>query len=97
MDQVIRLFEFMRDSNWIQDLYTYDMSVDPSDSESIGKVLLELSSSNWSDDLYTYEPDITEAGIKFMSIRDMRNLYLSNLLTKVGLDSDTSLKIAEMI
>jgi len=96
MEEVVALFEFMSESSWIQELWSYGMEVDPSDPESIGKVLLELYESTWSDNLYTFHRDIVEAGFKFRSIRDMRNIYLVSLLSSI-VDEDVGLKIAELV
>ena len=93
MDSVFELFDFMKESTWIETLmYTYgyqDFNPSNPDYKMLGDILFELHESTWSDQLNLYKPDIEDAGLKFLTVLDMRNIYLEQLIvnnTRMNID-----------
>ena len=86
----------MRESSWIETLrYTYGYE----DYENnLGLVLLEMHESSWSDDLHLYRGNIEEEGLQFLTVLEMRNIYLSELLIDcTKLDSDIVSRIVSSV
>ncbi len=99
MDSVFALFDFMKESTWIETLmYTFgyqDFNPSNPDYHMLGEILFELHESSWSDQLHLYQPDIEEVGLKFLTVFDMRNIYLEQIIVNnSSLDSDVAHKIA---
>lgn len=100
METIRKIFLFMNESTWMDSLmYTYGYSDfnrwNPS-RESIEEVLFDLHESTWADDLWVYKTDIEEAGLPFMSVRDMRNACVEEFLTKVA-EPDIIKRIIEVL
>jgi hypothetical protein len=99
MDSVFALFNYLKESTWIESLmYTYGyQDFNPSEPEyhMLGGILLELHESTWSDDLHLYKPDIEDEGLKFLTVFEMRNIYLEQLIVdNTKLTSDVAHRIA---
>jgi hypothetical protein len=88
MDSVFELFDFMKESTWIETLmYTYgyqDFNPINPDYKMLGDILFELHESTWSDQLHLYKPDIEDVGLKFLTVLDMRNIYLDKISSPEG-------------
>jgi len=98
MDSVFALFDFMKESTWIETLmYTYgypDFNPSKPEHDMLGNVLIELHESTWSDQLYLYRPDIEHAGLKFLTVLEMRNIYLEQLIVNnTNINVDVARKI----
>ena len=77
------------------DTYGYDQ-FNPSepDYHMLGDILIDLHESTWSDDLHLYKPDIEDEGLKFLTVFEMRNIYLEQLIVDNSkLTSDVARKI----
>ena len=100
MDTIRNIFLFMNESTWMDSLmYTYgynDFNRWNPSPESIQEVIFDLYESTWSEDLLLYQPDIEEAGLPFMTIRQMRNVYIETFLNKLT-EPDITRKIIEMV
>ena len=100
MDTIRNIFLFMNESTWMDSLmYTYgynDVNRWNPSPESIQEVIFDLYESTWSEDLLLYQPDIEEAGLPFMTIREMRNVYIETFLNKLT-EPDITRKIIEMV
>jgi hypothetical protein len=99
MDSVFALFDFLKESTWIETLmYTYgyqDFNPNKPDYHMLGDILFDLHESTWSDQLYLYRTDIEEVGLKFLTVLDMRNIYLEKLIVdNSNLTSDVAHRIA---
>jgi hypothetical protein len=90
MENVRAVFEYLKESTWVQSL---------EEPVKLPEILLELYESTWADELYHYKRDIEEdLGIRFMTVKDMRNAYLTELLLKIdGVGYDIADKIASMV
>ena len=105
MESVYSIFEYLNESTWIdllQDDYgfpQYNRRNPRSDPETLHKILTELHESSWADSLEVYQRDIEEdLGIAFMSVKEMRNVYLRNALLKIdGVGFDIADTIANMV
>jgi hypothetical protein len=98
MDSVFAIFDFMQESTWIESLYTYGyQGFNPRspDYNMLGDILFDLHESTWSEQLHIYKPDIEDAGLKFLTILDMKNIYLEQLIVdNTILGHDVARKIA---
>jgi hypothetical protein len=105
MESVYAVFEYLNESSWIdflQDDYgfpQYNRKSPRSDPDTLHTILTELHGSSWADSLEDYRRDIEEdLGIKFMSVKEMRNVYLRNELLKIdGVGYDIAERIADMV
>ena len=82
MENVLAVFEYMKESTWIQSLekYGYPLPMQYEVPAKLPEILLDLYESTWAEDLYMYKRDIEEGlGIKFMTVKEMRNVYLTDL------------------
>ena len=63
-------------------VYTYgysDFDRENPSIESIQEVVFDLDESTWADDLLMYRED----GIPFMTVPEMRNVFIEDILCKV--------------
>ena len=105
MESVYAIFEFLKESSWIDSLqdnfgYTQFNRTNPrSDPEMLHTILTEMHESSWADNLEDFRRDIEEdLGIAFMSVKEMRNVYLRNALLQVdGVGYDIAERIADMV
>jgi hypothetical protein len=105
MESVYAVFEYLNESSWIdflQDDYgfpQYRRKNPRSDPATLYTILTELHGSSWADSLEDYRRDIEEdLGIKFMSVNEMRNVYIRNELLKIDcVGYDIAERIADMV
>jgi hypothetical protein len=104
MESVYAIFEFLNESTWIDFLpdygfHDFNRRNPRSDPEMLHTILTELYESSWADMLDVYQRDIEEdLGIPFMSVKDMRNVYIRNVLLKIdGVGFDIADTIANMV
>lgn len=98
MDSVFAIFEYLKESTWIETLmYTYGyQEFNPRNPgyNMLGDILIELYESTWSDQLHIYRTDIEDEGLKFLTVLEMRNIYLEKLIVDNSiLNSDVARKI----
>ncbi len=54
-----------------------------------------MDESTWSDQLYNYKTNIEDEGLKFLTVFEMRNIYLEQLIVdNTKLTSDVAHRIA---
>lgn len=92
MDRVYSIFEYMSESSWRHDIYEYFET----EYVSIPVILTELYESSWSEDLEHYKSDILSDLGYYLSVKEMRDIYLTSLLQKV-LPNDLAHYIVEMV
>ena len=105
MESVYAIFEYLCESSWIDILQDdmgfpqYKRRTPRTDPETMHTILTEMHSSSWAHGLEDYHRDIEEdLGIAFMTVKDMRNVYLRNVLLKVdGVGYDIAERIADMV
>lgn len=82
MDSVYAIFDLFHESTWIQNLYKYGYveMTQVYDRKHIPAIIMELYESSWSDELEFLRPDVEHAGLTFMTIDEMRHVYIAEVL-----------------
>lgn len=108
MDRVYAIFYAMRESTWVQNLYSYRgddevgkaclamTEVYEHDRKHIPIILTNLYESSWSDELELYKPDLIGELGYYLTIKEMRNIYITSLLQNV-ICYDMAETIANMV
>ena len=78
MERVYSIFELMSESSWRHDIYSYCC-----DSYNIPYILTEMYESSWSEDLENYKSYIFDSLGYYLSVKEMRDIYLISLLQKL--------------
>ena len=110
MDRVYTIFYTMRESTWIQNLYRFRgesnglgeaclamTEVYEHDRKHIPIILTELYESSWSDELELYKPDLIDDLGYYLTVKEMRNIYLTSELAKTMLCYDMAELISSMV
>ena len=105
MESVYAVFEYLCESSWIDILQDdmgfpqYNRRNPRRDPETLHTILTKLTDSSWAHCLEDYRRDIEEdLGIAFMTVKDMRNVYIRNALLHVdGVGYDIAERIADMV
>ena len=95
MDRVYSIFYAMRESTWMQNLYAYRgedkcgdaclamTEVYDHDRKHIPIILTELYESSWAYELELHKPDLMDELGYFLTVKEMRNIYITSLLQNV--------------
>jgi len=108
MYRVYAIFYEMRESTWMSNLYKFRgednygdaclalSTVYDHDRNNIPIILTELYESSWSEELENYKPDIIEWLGYYLTVKEMRNIYITSLLQNV-ICYDMAETIANMV
>lgn len=105
MDTVYSIFEYLHESTFVEKLVydcgfpDYDPKNPRKNPEMMHTILIELYDTEWADTLLYYQADITDdLGVTFMTVKEMRDVYLTNALLKIdGVCYDVAERIARMV
>jgi len=75
MENVNAIFEFLKQSSWIEglDVYGYN-EVTPA---LIPNIIEELSESSWAESLACFKADIEAAGLVYCTVPEMKQIVMS--------------------
>lgn len=76
-DQISTVFQFMKDSTWIQRLDVFGYPVYSTDI--IPTLIMTLDESSWAEELLHYRKDFEDKNIPFYSVPEMKKIYLLSI------------------
>ena len=82
MQQVYDIFIFLEKSGW-NDLYAYGYK-NGYTLKLIPELLINLYDSSWAQSLENFKQDIINAKLKYLSVVEMRNIYLDTQFRMVN-------------
>lgn len=76
MDDVYAIFDFLVESTWIscdlQNIYVMY------ERKNIPEYITTFEGSTWAEQLYNYKEDILAEGLIFISVPEMKEIYLAS-------------------
>ena len=82
MQQVYDIFIFLENSGW-NDLYAYGYK-NGYTLKLIPELLINLYDSSWAQSLENFKKDIIDAKLKYLTVVEMRNIYLDTKFSMVN-------------
>jgi hypothetical protein len=76
MEDIYAIFDLLKESSWIESLDSYGYKYS---KDLIPTLVTELDESTWAEQLEHLKPDITNAGMKYLSIPEMKAIVQAQM------------------